>query len=173
MRYTREALERLGVLLEQKIKQQLKVQDLYATGNLYNSVHYIAFRDGTSATLNIYADKSAKIVNEGRNPQKRQPPSGPTSALYKWAKAKGIQPRVYSQRNGRRVSQFGSMKGFEQMVFNIARAIGQKGTIKRYNYSGAKFLDYVIDATAIKITEEIQKGYTKDLESEININGNS
>jgi len=173
MRYTREALERLGVLLEQKIKQQIKVQDLYATGNLYNSVEKEVISDETTTTLNIYSAKYTKIVNEGRNPQKRQPASGPTSALYKWAKAKGIQPRVYSQRNGRRVSQFGSMKGFEQMVFNIARAIGKKGTIKRYNYSGAKFLDYVIDATAIKITEEIQKGYTKDLESQIKVNGNS
>ena len=173
MRYTREALERLGVLLEQKIKQQLKVQDLYATGNLYNSVEKEVISEETTTTLNIYSARYAKIVNEGRNPQKRQPASGPTSALYKWAKAKGIQPRVYSQRNGRRVSQFGSMKGFEQMVFNIARAIGKKGTIKRYNYSGAKFLDYVIDATAVQITEEIQKGYTKDLESQIKVNGNS
>ena len=156
MRYTREALERLGVLLEQKIKQQIKVQDLYATGNLYNSVHSIAFRDGTSATLNIYAAEYFDSIDKGTDPGTKPP----YSKIAEWAYKKGLQP---FNKQGSKV----------RMIKSIQEAILQKGTIKRFSYGGARIIDHINRKYVDEITEEIKQGYLKDLESEININGNN
>ena len=62
---------------------------------------------------------------------------------------------------------------FNRMVKSIQDAIATKGTIKRFGYKGANILDYVDQKYKDEITEEIKQGYLKDLESEININGNN
>ena len=50
---------------------------------------------------------------------------------------------------------------------NIANAIREKGTIKRFNYGGAEIIDY-LDTTYYEwITKEIYNGYYKDLEVEL------
>ena len=59
------------------------------------------------------------------------------------------------------------------MIKNIQEAIFQNGTIKRFAYKGASIIDYVDEKYKEEITQEIKEGYLKDLESEININGNS
>jgi len=153
--FTAEALNRLRVKITDEIKNEIDSKKLKATGRLRNSIKGTVFASSKSISLNIYAAEYFDSVDKGTKPGTRPP----YRRIYEWAKAKGIQPR--------------DSKNFNQMVKNIQEAILQNGTIKRFSYKGANILDYVDQKYTDEITEEIKQGYLKDLESEININGNS
>lgn len=153
--FTAEALNRVREKITTEIKTQLDAKNLNATRRLRNSVSGTVFASAKSISLNIYAAEYFDSVDKGTKPGTRPP----YRKIYEWAKAKGIQPM--------------NSKNFNQMVKNIQEAILQSGTIKRFGYKGANILDYVDQKYKDEITEEIKQGYLKDLESEININGNS
>ena len=153
--FTAEALNRVRQKITTEIKTQLDAKNLNATRRLRNSVSGTVFASSKSISLNIYAAEYFDSVDKGTKPGTRPP----YRKIYEWAKAKGIQPM--------------NSKSFNQMVKNIQEAILQSGTIKRFGYKGANILDYVDQKYKDEITEEIKQGYLKDLESEININGNS
>ena len=153
--FTAEALNRVRQKITTEIKTQLDAKNLNATRRLRNSVSGTVFASAKSISLNIYAAEYFDSVDKGTKPGKRPP----YRKIYEWAKVKGIQPM--------------NSKNFNQMVKNIQEAILQSGTIKRFGYKGANILDYVDQKYKDEITEEIKQGYLKDLESEININGNS
>ena len=153
--FTAEALNRVREKITTEIKTQLDAKNLNATRKLRNSISGTVFASSKSISLSIFAAEYFDSVDKGTKPGKRPP----YRKIYEWANAKGIQPR--------------DSKSFNQMIKNIQEAIFQNGTIKRFAYKGASIIDYVDEKYKEEITQEIKEGYLKDLESEININGNS
>ena len=153
--FTAEALNRVRKKITTEIKNQLDAKNLNATRRLRNSVSGTVFASAKSISLNIYAAEYFDSVDKGTKPGTRPP----LNKIRQWAEAKGIQPM--------------NSKSFYQMTKNIQEAIFKNGTIKQFGYKGANILDYVDQKYKDEITEEIKQGYLKDLESEININGNS
>jgi len=154
--FTAEALNRVRTRLTAKIKSEIDAKDLNATGRLRNSVNGTVFASSKSISLNIYAAEYFDAVDKGIKPGKRPP----YSKIAEWAYAKGLQPM--NKQNSK-----------VRMIKSIQDAIATRGTIKRFGYKGANILDYVDQKYKDEITEDIKQGYLKDLESQININGNS
>jgi len=164
---TVERLNKLGFLLVERVKRQLKIEKLYATGKFYDSLSHRVEQTEESLSLIVSSSENyAKYIIDGRPPGKRPP----YSKIAEWARAKKIQPREFSTNKS---SKFGSIERFDSMVYNIQKAIGEKGTIKRFAYGGSKFLDFALNSEAIsKITKEISEGYLKDLNNELGKNVN-
>ena len=154
--FTAEALNRVRQKITTEIKTQLDAKNLNATRRLRNSVSGTVFASAKSISLNIYAAEYFDSVDKGTKPGKRPP----YRKIYEWAKKKGLQP---FNKQGSKV----------KMIKSIQEAILQKGTIKRFSYGGARIIDHINRKYVDEITEEIKQGYLKDLESEININGNN
>jgi hypothetical protein len=154
--FTAEALNRVRNKITDEIKNQLDAKNLNATRRLRNSVSGTVFASSKSISLNIYAAEYFDSVDKGTKPGKRPP----YNKIAEWAYAKGLQPM--NKQNSKL-----------RMIKSIQDAIATKGTIKRFGYKGAGILDYVDQKYKDEITEDIKQGYLKDLESQININGNS
>ena len=154
--FTAEALNRVRKKITTEIKNQIDAKKLNATGRLRNSVSGTVFASSKSISLNIYAAEYFDSVDKGTKSGKRPP----YSKIAEWAYAKGLQPM--NKQNSK-----------VRMIKSIQDAIATRGTIKRFGYKGAGILDYVDQKYKDEITEDIKQGYLKDLESQININGNS
>jgi len=154
--FTAEALNRVRTRLTAKIKSEIDAKDLNATGRLRNSVNGTVFASSKSISLNIYAAEYFDSVDKGTKPGKRPP----YSKIAEWAYRKGLQPM--NNQNSK-----------VRMIKSIQDAIATRGTIKRFGYKGADILKFIDQKYKDEITEDIKQGYLKDLESQININGNS
>lgn len=151
--FSAEALNRIRKKLTTEIKKQIDAKGLNATRNLRKSIKGTVFAGSNSVTLNIYAAEYFEAVDKGTKSGRRPP----RKKIEDWVQAKGISPT--------------NSKSVKQMVKNIRQAIFNKGTIERFAYKGANILDFIDQAYSDEITEELKKGYLKDLELEINIDG--
>ena len=154
--FTAEALNRLRVKITDEIKNEIDSKKLKATGRLRNSIRGTVFASSKSISLNIYAAEYFDSIDKGTDPGTKPP----YSKIAEWPYKKGLQP---FNKQGSKV----------RMIKSIQEAILQKGTIKRFSYGGARIIDHINRKYVDEITEEIKQGYLKDLESEININGNN
>ena len=168
---TRQALNSAGRLLEQKLKAQLKIDGTVATKKLYNSIGYSLSWGERSNDLYLWADKSMKYVDQGRKSGKEPP----VSAILRWAEAKGIRPR---DSKGKFTEDSRSNRFW--MAKNIARSIGQKGTIKRFggHGKGSDILNFVLNNNIESIKESVSAAFDADLNAHLannivdNNNGN-
>jgi hypothetical protein len=154
--FTAEALNRIRKQLTTEIKNQIDSKKLNATGRLRNSVKGTVFASSKSISLNIYAAEYFESVDKGTKPGNKPP----YSKIAEWVYRKGLNP--YNKKTSKL-----------RMIKSIQEAILEKGTIERFGYKGADILKFIDKSYADQITEEVKKGYLKDLESQININGNS
>lgn len=151
---TRQALNSAGRLLEQKLKAQLKIDGTVATKKLYNSITYSLSFGEDEHKLYIWADRKIAYVDRGRKAG-RVPA---TSTILRWAEAKGIKPKSSDGR-----FKPSTKKNKYQMAYNIAKAIGEKGTIKRFGYGGSDVLNFVLKNNDKRIKESISSAFEKDL----------
>ena len=153
---TNRALDQVGALLEEKLKQQLLVDNTTSKkggGDTHKSVNYKVGKDYVEVT----AAQSFKYVDQGRGPGKV-----PLAQIQQWIEEKGIQPR-FDNKFAKKTP--GSMK---RMAFAIRNAIGQNGTIKRFAYKGSNLRQRVYDAQKDKLFNIIASAMELDLKNAIN-----
>lgn len=133
-----------------QLQNRLKEEKLFATGNLYTSFYGEVIGE---SQLTIYSSaKYAEAIQEGINPGYRPP----KNKIEDWARSKNITP---------------TDGDFNKMVNSIRNSIYKFGTIKRYNYEGSKFIDYVANNIIASLTKDIEISYLKDINEQLN--GNS
>ena len=145
-----QTLEQYKEKIISQLQKRLKEERLFATGNLYTSFYGEVIGE---SQLTIYSSaKYAEAVEKGVNPGYRPP----KSKIEDWARSKNITPEDGT---------------FDKMVNSIRNSIYKFGTIKRYNYEGSKFIDYVANNIIASLTKDIEESYLKDINNAIN--GNS
>ena len=151
-------------MLEQKLRSQLKIDRTFASGETADSVEGIAREDG----IDLLADEALFYIDGGRNGGAK--PSA--QEIYKWYKAKGLQPR----RDGQFSSRGGISKarGFEGKLiqdvrasYAIANSIGRFGTIKRYGYKGSGIIDFVFNSIEPEMREAISLAFLEKITNTI------
>ena len=145
--------ERLVKILEKykntivaELKNRIGSDGKIATGDLQKSINGIV--EGQS--ISIFASEYWYVVNYGRTPGKKIPPIRP---IMEWMKVKGIEGATTKQT--------------KSIAWVIAKKIGDEGI------PGTNFFWETINSIVPLITKDIEESYLKDLESQININGNS
>ncbi len=145
-----QTLEQYKEKIISQLQKRLKEERLFATGNLYTSFYGEVIGE---SQLTIYSSaKYAEAVQKGINPGYRPP----KSKIEDWARSKNITPEDGT---------------FDKMINSIRNSIYKFGTIKRYNYEGSKFIDYVANNIIASLTKDIEESYLKDINDQIN--GNS
>lgn len=145
-----QTLEQYKEKIISQLQKRLKEERLFATGNLYTSFYGEVIGE---SQLTIYSSaKYAEAIEKGVNPGYRPP----KSKIEDWARSKNITPEDGT---------------FDKMINSIRNSIYKFGTIKRYNYEGSKFIDYVANNIIASLTKDIEESYLKDINNAIN--GNS
>lgn len=145
-----QTLEQYKEKIISQLQKRLKEERLFATGNLYTSFYgeVIGESQLTIYSSAKYAEAVQKGINKGYRP--------PKSKIEDWARSKNITPEDGT---------------FDKMINSIRNSIYKFGTIKRYNYEGSKFIDYVANNIIASLTKDIEESYLKDINNAIN--GNS
>ena len=158
LKFTTQVLERLKDDLVMEFKSQMDQNDLNATGKLKDSIGGVVKKSPNLLTLNVFAKPYFQYVDDGRG-QGKMPP---LEKIMKWVQAKGLGKS--SNIKSKRVNRL------RDVAWSIAKVIGEKGTIERFNYGGAKIISFVDQKYRNIITQEITKSYLKDLENQIETN---
>jgi len=140
-------LAKYSEAIKTRLKRQIKINKTYATGELYDSIDA---KEGLD-TINVFAADYVGYVEDGRPPGKRPH----INDIRTWIKAK----RIRSWRD--------DVKNERQLAFLIARAIGNKGTIKRYGYKGSGFLEQVIEQLRPAMTQDFKEAIAEDIRNNI------
>lgn len=149
-----KALVSYGKMLVQKYKAQLRIDRTNATGDTAESIDY-SISDGE---ITILSDLALKYIDEGRGPG-GQPAF---SEIAEWARAKGIKPRG----GGGSFIKSNAITEF-WMVRNIAKAIANNGTIKRFGYKGSGIIEFVYGRNKNEISDGLFLEYGKDVDTMI------
>lgn len=152
---TKRGLMTWGNLFVDKLKAQMRIDKTVASGETLRSIQPTV--DGT--TLGILSEARAGVpilqtIDEGTKGYKAMPP---IHQIVQWMKAKGIQPK--------RDRQFvrGTEHAYKRSAFQIARAIQQRGTIKRFGHTGSGILDFTVGKLLTQFDNIVMKGYEKDV----------
>ena len=157
---TRNTIRKWGDLLVDKIKQSLRADKTYASGRTLRSIEGVMKAEGSVLSYSIFSRKASnseysvlEIIDQGRRPGK-QPP---TQAIMYWMEQKGVQPRFNKKyaKSSESNLRFAAMR--------IARAIGEKGTIKRFGGGGSDILNFVFKSREEAMTEDIATSFEQDL----------
>ena len=147
-------LVKYGTLLVEKYKAQLKIDGTQATGDTEKSLRYSV----DIGQLEILADKSIEYIDEGRKPGE----APPVSDILKWAESKNLRPR---SKNGAFASV--NNRSMFWMASSISKAIGEKGTIKRFGYKGSGIIEFVYLNQKDEMLNNIFAAYGRDVQEVI------
>tara|TARA_R110000764_G_scaffold190582_2_gene275856 strand:+ start:124 stop:654 length:531 start_codon:yes stop_codon:yes gene_type:complete len=114
------------------LKREIKIRDLQVTSKTINSITHKV----SPYKVVISFDKVLNILDRGRRKGKKRPH---VDSILQWMKDSQIQPRN-NRKKGNLSGRFTnkSDRNMKSSAFAIARAIGKKGTIKRFGHKGAK-----------------------------------
>jgi len=161
-----------GLKFTDDLRTELIRKGVTGTGgqesSLAGSIKPITSSGADGVSLEIIIDAKSKegkaywrYVDEGRRGGKRPP----MQAIKEWIKQKGISPKELKSTNSvkKKVKQSFD-KRVTTLAFMIARKIGSKGTIKRFGYKGADFLDPILkDGRTVELQKEISALLKKDI----------
>ena len=165
-KHTSETLKELAEEFEIRLKREARVDKTVASGDFARGFSV----DVVDKSLNVTnLTDYAKAVIEGASPSKtRNDSEGKKRRIERWIKAKGIRPYrklkrgvKFARTNTERKS---ALKG---AVYAISKAISEKGTIKRFNYSGSNLLERVYGEMESKFKVNLTESYKEDLKTEI------
>lgn len=120
-------LNKYGKRAVEDLKAKLVSDNTHASGDTLDSVSYSIIGEN----IVVKFDPSVNILNEGLNTGQRISASG-SEGVIRWMKAKGIRPRFSKGTITER--------DYKASAFLIARAIRNRGTIKRFGYKGSSVL---------------------------------
>lgn len=145
-----DVLNDFGQMLVEEYKDQLILNDVNASDELYNSVNYIFKENGGTFEVSLELADYWKYVENGRKAGKWPP----ISAIEKWVEIKPVLPRPMEN---------GKLPTTQQLAFLIARKIGLEGIAPR------PLLQKSVDNVWDVFEEYIAEAFAKDLEKDIEI----
>ena len=133
---------RFGNQLIEDIRKSIEDKDLDASGELKSKTHPYQ-----SVSSNNHYKLEVKMLDywEAAETGRRSGKMPPIENIMEWITNKGI--KVRQSRSEKTTSV---LKRRRSMAYAISRTIGERGTIKRFNYKGSKFLTEVVTDEAIR-----------------------
>ena len=147
----KQILEEYKDKIVSQIKDRIIQRDLVASRELLNSIS----AETTDRSIIVSAIDYATFVDEGRGRGGRPP----FNKILDWIESKKdfqVEEEKYTKHR--------------DIAWAIANGIAKFGTIKRFDYRGGDFIDYVNDNIVASLTEELQDGYLEDLNNELDVN---
>lgn len=126
--------------MEVAVREKLQEDDTIATGKGLDSIE----SDVEDATLTILGEDYLKQVSEGQ-------PAGTVANidnLIEWVDARSLAPP----------------ENVASYAAGIQQAIFKRGTIKRFDYEGTGFIDFIIDQYMPKIVNDLEVKIAQELE---------
>ena len=154
MKRVQATLEQYKEKIVTQLKDRLNQENLVASERLRDSIYGVVTKTG----INIFAEGYATFVEDGRGAGKMPP----RDKILEWVEARGLQSSNIKYKRTNRL---------KDIAWMTAKSIAEKGTIKRYNYQGSKFIDFVSKNIMASLTKDIETSYLKDINDQIN--GNS
>lgn len=144
-------LNDFGKFLVEEYKDNLILEDVNASDNLYNSVTYMVERNNKTFEVKLSLADYWKYVEGGRRAGGKFPP---VSAIERWIEVKPVLPRPMSN---------GKLPTNKQLAYLIGRKIAIEGI------SPKPLLQRSVDDVWNNMREFISEALAKDLQKEINI----
>lgn len=144
-------LNDFGKFLVEEYKDNLILEDVNASDNLYNSVTYMVERNNTTYEVKLSLADYWVYVEKGRRAGGKFPP---VSAIERWIEVKPVLPRPMSN---------GKLPTNKQLAYLIGRKIAIEGI------SPKPLLQRSVDDVWNNMREFISEALAKDLQKEINI----
>lgn len=146
----KDVLNDFGKYLVEEYKDQLILNDVNASDELYNSVVYSVSQNKNVFEVKLELADYWKYVENGRKAGKWPP----ISAIEKWIEIKPVLPRPMDN---------GKLPTTQQLAFLISRKIGLEGITPR------PLLQKSVDNIWNVFEEYIAEAFAKDLEKEITL----
>lgn len=151
-----KALKKVGEKYVAEVRDQLKRDGQYSSGELANSIGF----DIVDQELDITSARYGAAVDEGSSPSRRG--FGKVSKRFvddimNWAMMKGIYPKEGPATEG----------NMRKMAYAIGRTIQRDGIIQEYGNSGSKVFSRVYDRLEDEIGKEILDAYEKDIKESL------
>lgn len=156
MKRVQATLEQYKEKIVTQLKDRLNQENLVASKRLRDSIYGVVTKTG----INIFAEGYATFVEDGRGAGKMPP----RDKILEWVEERGLQSSNIKYKRTNRL---------KDIAWMIAKSIAEKGTIKRYNYQGSKFIDFVSKNIMASLTKDIETSYLKDINDQINGNSKS
>ena len=131
-------IDKYGKRAVSDLKTKLVSDSTHASGETLNSISYSAKGGG----IVVEFDPSINILDEGLNTGQRISASG-SQGIIRWMKAKGIRPAFAKGTVTER--------DYKASAFLIARAIRNRGTIRRFGYRGSDILSIFSDNSSFGV----------------------
>lgn len=144
-------LNDFGKFLVEEYKDNLILEDVNASDNLYNSVTYMVERNDKTFEVKLSLADFWVFVEKGRRAGGKFPP---VSAIERWIEVKPVLPRPMSN---------GKLPTNKQLTYLIGRKIAIEGI------SPKPLLQRSVDDVWNNMREFISEALAKDLQKEINI----
>lgn len=144
-------LNDFGKFLVEEYKDNLILEDVNASDNLYNSVTYMVERNDKTFEVKLSLADYWVFVEKGRRAGGKFPP---VSAIERWIEVKPVLPRPMSN---------GKLPTNKQLAYLIGRKIAIEGI------SPKPLLQRSVDDVWNNMREFISEALAKDLQKEINI----
>lgn len=150
-------LEKYGGQIASSIRQRLREDNTYASGDSYNSVKHKV----TDNTLDISYSGVVDVIDKGLAPKQTYPS---LTSIVKWMEDKNIQPR--SLKTGRFVKR--TRTSMRRTAYALRWAIVNQGTIERKNYNGTGVLDFAFSKDRMnKMANELSSSFSDDINEQI------
>ena len=147
---------------ERIYKEKLRDHDFKATGDLIASIK-TNVKVGEDYYLVTFSAKDYWMyVENGREKGKKEPPH---EAILNWIRAKKILPR--EDKGGKLPTGLTDLPVEEQqerLAFAIAKSIGKKGTIKRFNFEGSHLVAETVEELNKQYIPLMQEALQEDAE---------
>jgi hypothetical protein len=160
MSKVKATLEQYKEKIVTQLKDRLTQEELVASNNLKNSIFGEVTQNENRAAIEIYAADYAVWVEQGRGagkmPIDKNNPEQPLKKIIDWVKNKNVK------------SIYKKYKRPKDIAWMIAKSIADRGTIKRYDYQGSKFIDYVSKSITASLTRDLESSYLEDINDQIN-----
>lgn len=144
-------LNDFGKFLVEEYKDNLILEDVNASDNLYNSVTYMVERNDKTFEVKLSLADYWVYVEKGKRAGGKFPP---VSAIERWIEVKPVLPRPMSN---------GKLPTNKQLAYLIGRKIAIEGI------SPKPLLQRSVDDVWNNMREFISEALAKDLQKEINI----
>ena len=155
-------LSKIGDYYTAELRNTLKQDGNYATGELNKSIYYDIDSTGTILTVksDLAGGKAILSISEGMPPTTKNPSSEMVDRIMTWMKARGMQPMVRNKKG-----QFRARKGYSARR-SSAWAVSKKILRDGYKGSGVITRSYqklessidkdLLDAFKLQIDEELK-----------------
>lgn len=165
---TINVMKNIGKSFTDKLIAQMRIEKFKATGKTINSIRHKVLVTGDVVRIQLYSDGTkdggdysvVDMLDTGFKPR----PMPNVSEIKNWMEAKNIKPKDSS---GRFLTP--SPLNMWRSAFLIARSIGNKGAIRRYNHGGSGILGFVWNMIDNSATNMIADAYETDLTNLLDI----